>query len=140
MKIEPYATLLNKKLLVKSQKTNYIAVEFNYLVDCLLPYVREIYVDLEWYLSRHPDVKEAIARGQCADAQDHYARHGFYEHRMPYFIKVDEDWYLSEYEDVRNAVRSGAYETGQAHFEELGYREGRFPFPYFTLINRNDRA
>jgi hypothetical protein len=94
----------------------------------------------EWYPSRHPDVKEAIARGRCADAQDHYARHGFYEHRMPFLIKVDEDLYLSEYVDIRSAVRSGAYETGHAHFEALDDREARFPVSHFTLYNRNDRA
>lgn len=140
MRIESYATLLNKKLLIKSKKENYIAVETHYLVSCLRRYVNEIYVDTDWYLAQHPDVKEAIERGDCADACDHYAMHGFYEHRMPYWIQVSEAWYLSEYDDVRAAVQQGYYPTGQSHFEELGYREGRFPYPNFLLRCRSDKG
>ncbi len=129
-----YATLLNEKIIVPSAKTAYSAVEKNHLVAFLEPHVRRIRVDEAWYCTTHPDVAEAIARGELASAADHYARAGFYEHRMPYAILVDEQWYLDQYPDVRSAVDQGLFASGTQHFHDSGFREGRLPYARFTLI------
>jgi hypothetical protein len=131
--IEPYATLINKKILLPSQKTNYIAVETYFLVRALKAQVEQVYVDEEWYLTRHPDIQLAIKDGVVKNAKEHYALNGFYEHRQPYEILVDEAWYLSQYDDIKKAVLEGVFTSGQAHFEKLGYREGRLPYAGFQL-------
>jgi hypothetical protein len=125
--------MLNRKIFVKSTNSKYIGVEQSFLAIQLREFVGTILVDQEWYLKTNPDVTEAIESGLYNDAKEHYCLHGYYEHRMPYFIEVNESWYIGEYADIRKAVQAGAYPTGQAHFEELGYKEGRFPFPNFSL-------
>jgi hypothetical protein len=130
---DTYATLLNKKLVVPSQKTTYLAVDRSYFATVLAPALSSVHVDENWYLSRFPDVAEAIGRGDFASAADHYAKVGFYEHRMPYEIDVDDEWYLESYPDVAAAVEKGTFPSGRAHFYLLGYREGRFPHANFML-------
>ena len=130
---DTYATLTNKKLVVISQKTAYLAVDRDFFVGIMSPALAKIAVDEEWYLAHSPDVREAIERKQFASAIEHYARVGFYEHRMPYEIQVDEEWYLENYPDIATAVNKGVFESGKAHFYLLGYREGRFPHPNFSL-------
>jgi hypothetical protein len=140
MPFETYATLLNKKLVVPSVKTPYVAVDrvfFNTLVALGLV---NIYVDETWYLERFPDVREGIERGEFTNAAEHYAKVGFYEHRMPHEINVDEDWYLENYPDIATAVTKGVFPSGHAHFYRVGYREGRFPHPNFTLRSAQDEV
>ncbi len=131
--LEPYATLINKKILLPSQKTNYIAAETHFLVVALKPQIERIFIDENWYLIQHPDVRVAIKDGVVRSAREHYALHGYYEHRLPYAIDVDESWYLAQYQDIKAAVVEGAFATGQAHFEKLGYGEGRLPYQDFRL-------
>ncbi len=133
MPYETYATLLNKKLIVPSRKTAYIAVDRSFFVETFSKIVASIFVDEGWYLNRSPDVGEAIKQGSFSSAGDHYASVGFYEHRMPYEIDVEESWYLENYADIAEAVHSGVFQSGREHFYSLGYREGRFPHPSFTL-------
>jgi hypothetical protein len=131
---DPFAALINKKLMLPSQKSTYIAVNRDLLVTLLQPHIQRIFVDETWYLDRSPDVRSAIDTGQgFISAADHYARAGYFEHRMPYLIEVDERWYLEAYSDVADAVTKGVFESGQAHFVEVGFREGRFPFSGFRL-------
>jgi hypothetical protein len=101
--------------------------------NCLIPLLEKVKVDENWYLEAYPDVRDAIASGVVPNVRAHYARFGFYEHRMPYRILVDEAWYLAEYADVRAAIAKKHFETGQAHFEADGFREGRFPYPNFQI-------
>jgi hypothetical protein len=133
MAYDTYATLINKKLLVPSQKTNYLAVDRNFFVETFAKLLSGIHVDERWYVSHSPDVGKAIERGEFASALDHYVKVGYYEHRMPYEIEVNEEWYLDNYPDIAAAVRQGVFPSGRAHFYQLGYREGRFPHPNFRL-------
>ncbi len=130
---DTYATLMNKKLLVPSAKTTYMAVDRNFFTNLLAGKLAVVRVDEEWYLAHSPDVREAIEREEFASAADHFVKVGYYEHRMPYEVKVDEDWYLEHYADIAAAVHKGVFASGKAHFYQLGYREGRFPHPNFTL-------
>jgi hypothetical protein len=130
---ETYATLLNRRIIVPSQKTDYVALEKNHLAALLAPHVRRISFDEAWYLARYPDVEAAIRRGDVASAADHYCQSGYFEDRLPYRIEVDEAWYVAEYTDVREAIEGGAYASGAAHFYDVGYREGRLPRANFTL-------
>jgi hypothetical protein len=90
MKGTSYATLINEKILIPSPRTQYVAVDRNHLVDILKPTLRTIHLDSEWYLQNNPDIATAIESGKVGSAEDHYITYGYYEHRMPYEIKVDE--------------------------------------------------
>ena len=134
---DTYATLMNKKLLVPSQKTQYVAVDRNFFVSLFAATVADIYVDEEWYISHSPDVARAVEDRDFASPTDHFVKVGYYEHRMPYAIDVDEDWYLENYPDIADAVRRHVFESGRAHFYQVGYREGRFPHANFELRRRS---
>ena len=138
--MEPLSALINRKLMLPSQKTNYIAVEMHYLSQVLKSQVGQVFVDEVWYKTRYPDVIDALKDGKISNVAEHYSMHGYYEHRMPYEILVDEKWYLKEYDDIATAVKIGTFASGQMHFDELGYREGRIPYPYFRLKLRGDKA
>ena len=131
--METFATLVNRKILLPSQKTNYVGVEMHFLSLLLADRLHSVPIDEEWYLWRYPDVVSAIRTGVCSNAADHYVRHGYYEHRLPREISVDESWYLTQHEDVRRAVAGRDFLSGQQHFDEVGYREGRPPYPGFSL-------
>ena len=138
--METWSALINKKLMLPSQKTNYIAVEMHYLSQALRDQVGQIFVDEEWYVAKYPDILAAINEGKIETVSEHYVLYGYYEHRMPYSIVVDEKWYLTEYEDIAKAVQSRTFSSGQSHFDQLGYREGRIPYPYFRLRLRTDNG
>jgi len=133
MPTETFATLVNRKLLVPSARTAYLAVQRDFLIDLLAPALATIHLDSAWYLAHSPDVAAAIARGEFASAADHFVRVGYFEHRMPYPIDIDEPWYLAHYPDVAAAVRAGTFASARAHFYQDGYREGRYPHPNFAL-------
>jgi hypothetical protein len=128
-----FATLLNQKVVVPSSNGKYYAVETHYFIECLRPSVAKVLFDEGFYLTRYPDIAEALAAGTIASAHEHYLMRGYYENRLPYEISVDEEWYLDAYEDVKKAVRGGEFTSGQEHFDTRGFREGRLPFPRFAL-------
>jgi hypothetical protein len=128
-----YADLLNRKIMLPSPKGDYIAVEWHFFLNCLIPHLEKIKIDEKWYLKTHPDVQKAIDAEIVPDARAHYVRFGFFEHRMPYRILVDESWYAAQYPDIREAISKRVFASGQAHFEIDGFREGRCPFSGFRL-------
>ena len=134
--METFATLINRKVLLPSMRSNYVGVDMHFLSVILASELVAIRVDEAWYLARYPDVVSAIDQGLCVGASDHYVRHGYYEHRLPREVRVSEDWYLRKHEDVRRAVAAKDFSSGQHHFDEVGFREGRLPYPGFSLDGR----
>jgi hypothetical protein len=133
---EPFgsmASLKNQGLLVPENNNTHFRIERNFLVSIMAKRLAGIKFDEAWYLSKYPDVKEAVRRGVVASGRDHYMAHGFYEHRMPTAIQVNEKWYLDAYPDIAEAIRAGVYKSAQAHFDQAGFREGRLPFPNFQF-------
>jgi len=126
-----YSVLLNEKLVVPSSTTQYVAIDQHFFYQLMRDFISKIYVDVPWYIGSNPDIEEAIANG--LSAKDHYCRFGYFEHRMPYAIKVEEEWYLDAYPDIKEAVEQRAFPSGQSHFDVIGYREGRIPAPGFSL-------
>jgi hypothetical protein len=137
LEVSTYADLLNRDVIVPSANGGFIGVELHFFIDCMRPILERIKFDERWYLKTHPDVLEAITSNIVPDAHDHYVRHGFFEHRMPYQITVNEKWYLREYADVRDAIARSQFPSGQAHFETKGFREGRIPYASFKLETRD---
>jgi hypothetical protein len=129
----PFSTLVNTKLFIPSTKTQYTAVNRNYLIDLLKPTLRLIYVDSAWYIKTYKDIAPAIEAGKITSAEEHYVTCGFYEHRMPYEILVDEPWYRKQYPDIDAAVEQGVFENASRHFYVQGFREGRMPHADFAF-------
>jgi hypothetical protein len=128
-----FATLLNQKVVVPSSNGKYYAVEMHYFTECLRAGVATVLFDEDFYVSRYPDIAEALAAGRIASAHEHYLMRGYYENRLPYEIGIDEAWYLDAYPDVKKAVQGREFASGQEHFDTRGFREGRLPYPRFTL-------
>ena len=135
--IVSFATLINKKIVIPSSSTSYLAVDQHFFFELFANVLKNAYVDEIWYMERYPDIRDASERGVVLGARQHYVQFGFYEHRIPYKIDVDEAWYLEAYPDVKAAIGDRHYASGQEHFERAGYREGRLPHPNFALRTVN---
>jgi hypothetical protein len=133
LRLGNFASLINQKLVILSNSSEYVALDWHFFKETLRPFIGGIRVDPDWYETTYPDVKEAIGKKIVRDAKDHYERFGYFEHRIPYRIQVEEDWYLDQYGDVAEAIAKRFFSSGQAHFELTGYREGRIPYPNFEL-------
>lgn len=134
MRLHTYGQLLNNKLVVISARTGYVVVDEVLFFNLMALQLRMVPVDDEWYLAAYPDVREAISCGKIKSAAHHYARFGYFEHRMPRAILVDEDWYLEEYPDVRRATDEKLFASAQDHYDIVGFREGRNPYACFSLF------
>jgi hypothetical protein len=134
LRLASFASLVNQKLVVLSNSSDYVALDWHFFTETLRPLISRIRLDAEWYAKTYPDVKEAIDKQQVNDAKDHYERFGYFEHRIPYRIRVEEDWYLEQYPDVKLAIVKRLFPSGQTHFELNGYREGRIPYANFELV------
>lgn len=126
------ASLKNQGLLIPEGDTHF-RIERNLLVAIMTATLAKIKFDEAWYLSKYPDVKESVKRGNLKSGREHYLLFGYFEHRMPTAIVVNEKWYLDAYKDVADAIRSGIYKSAQAHFDIAGFREGRLPFANFKF-------
>ena len=130
-----FGSLVSRRILIPSERTNLVAVDKYFLVSLLKNQVERIYFDQEFYFAKYPDIREACESGKVPSAKHHYVTDGYYEHRLPYEITVDKAWYLEKYPDVKAAVDSRHFESAQIHFETAGYREGREPFADFVLLS-----
>lgn len=129
-----FATLKNQGVLAPIDgDSGHFRIERHFLIALMANRIAQIKFDEIWYLSKYPDVREAVKGGTLPSGHEHYIRSGYYEHRMPSAILVNEGWYLQAYPDVADAVQRGIYRSGQAHFEIAGFREGRIPYANFRL-------
>jgi hypothetical protein len=85
--------------------------------------------DEKWYMSKYPDVAEAVKSGIFRSGQHHFIEAGYFEGRRPHDFEVDEKWYLQAYPDVADGIGKGEIKSARQHFNEHGYEEGRFPAP-----------
>lgn len=128
-----FATLVNRRIVIPSERTQYVAIDRHFLFACMAPLIGRIPVDETWYAGRYPDVGEAIQQGSVAHVRDHFVRFGYFENRLPHPIAVDDGYYLQTYPDVAEAIRADLIKSAQDHFEAVGYKEGRLPYPGFSL-------
>ena len=129
-----YGSLLGRKMVVPSTRTGSIAVDQVLFFELMARRLVDVPVDDAWYLATYPDIREAIATGAVSNAAHHYARFGYFEHRMPRNIVVDPVWYLEAHPDVREAIGKKVYNSAQEHYELAGFREGRLPYAGFNLF------
>ncbi len=130
-----YGSLLGRKMVVPSTRTGYIAVDQFLFFELMARRLVDVPVDEDWYLQTYTDIKDAITSGAVSSAANHYARFGYFEHRMPRNIVVDPVWYLEAHPDVRDAINKKVYASPQEHYEIAGFREGRLPYAGFNLFD-----
>ncbi len=85
-----------------------------------------------FYLITYPDVAEAVATGDIADARRHFAEVGFLEGRFGAPPPVDEAFYTAKYEDVAESVARADVTSGTEHYMRSGAAEGRLPSEALT--------
>src|SRR5271167_4126305 len=73
------ATLKNQGLLVPENSTHF-RVERNFFIAIMAKRIAAIKFDEAWYLSKYPDVRDAVKRGIVASGREHYVSFGYYEH------------------------------------------------------------
>jgi hypothetical protein len=93
-------------------------------------------LDEAFYLSKYPDVAEAISRGNFKNVRHHFGTFGFFEGRQPFEIVVDEEFYLKANPDIKRSIRDGHEKSGQSHYDRYGWKEGRLPYANFNLLMR----
>jgi hypothetical protein len=140
LRLPTFASLLNQKIIILSDSSDYVAVDHYFFNDCLRPLIDKVHLDEQWYMQKYPDVRQAIIKKIVKDSKDHFMRFGYFEHRLPYQIKVQEEWYLDQYPDIRKAIEQEKFISGQEHFETVGFREGRIPHPNFELATMGQKT
>ncbi len=105
-----------------------ISISYNEFINIVKKLLIGVVVEEEWYMTRYPDIADAIRAGAMRSARDHFVEHGYIEGRLPGPIVVDEQWYLEQNPDVAAAGRRGEEAAAHSHFERMGHREGRLPF------------
>jgi hypothetical protein len=124
-------SLLKMQGLLTPEGNTHFRVERAFLISLMAKRLADMKFDEAWYLSKYPDVREAIKRGAIASGREHYIQFGYFENRMPIALLVNEKWYLDTYPDVAKAIKAGVYKSGQAHFDQAGFGEGRMPYANF---------
>lgn len=89
--------------------------------------LEQVPFDEQDYLSRNPDVAEAVARGDVPSARQHFVSKGYFEGRSGGCPIVDDDWYLKANADVAREVRKGAIGSARDHYVAAGAQEWRSP-------------
>jgi len=127
----PPISVIKQRLEVVSAKGKLrVNNEYEEFVDLLKLLLRGVPVDEGWYLTRYPDVAEAVGAKIFKSAKHHFVEVGYFEGRTPCEFEVDDEWYLDKYADVAEGVRSGALKSARDHFLAHGYEEGRLPSEY----------
>jgi hypothetical protein len=80
--------------------------------------------DDQYYLSRYPDVADAIRRGDVICGFEHFSKYGVLEGRSGCCF-FNERRYLELNPDVRDAVAAGTLRSGEYHYVRYGRSEGR---------------
>jgi hypothetical protein len=114
--------------------TDTVNVPSDVLIALFKILASSVLFDETWYFQAYPDIKLAIDDGSFIDAKHHYVEFGYFESRLPRFIRVDERFYLTNNPDVAVGIASGSLVSAQWHFENNGFAEGRLPEPGWSLL------
>lgn len=91
--------------------------------------------DETFYLTKHPDVAAAVARGALSSGLAHWQQFGQAEGRIAIDARAnplyDEVGYLAANPDVATAVAGGGLRSGYVHYLAYGKAEGRSLTPLF---------
>jgi hypothetical protein len=78
--------------------------------------------DEDFYLRRHPGVREAVGRGAFRSGFEHYVMFGYFERRDPF--PLDKVWYGREYPLAAIEVGQGDFADLHHHYLAVGRERG----------------
>src|ERR1700733_13152918 len=128
--VPPFKTVRSRLTLVKVNGKSRVNTSYEEFVDVVKLLLRGAAFDERWYMSKYPDVAEAVRAGAFRSGRHHFIEVGYFEGRMPGEIEVDEKWYLVTYPDVAEGISKGDVQSARQHFNEHGYDEGRQPMQF----------
>jgi hypothetical protein len=123
--IPPFKVLRQRLSVVKARRRLKLSNSYDEILDVIRLLLRGVHVDETWYLSKYPDIADALAAGDVKSARQHFVDLGYFEGRLPCPLDVDEAWYLAQYPDVAEGIARGDIQSARQHFLEYGYEEGR---------------
>ncbi len=135
-----FAELVFESKLTGGSDTSQFGISRPLLIALLRPMFEALRFDAQWYQSAYPDIAAAYRAGTLTDLKAHYREFGFFEHRLPCFVRVDEEFYANEYPDIGTAIAEGRIASPQWHFETFGFREGRLPWRGWRFADLADAA
>ncbi len=127
MYIPPFKVLRGKLSLVTVNGKSKINNSYDELLEIIKLLLGGVSFDEKWYLTKYPDVGEAVAAGVFHSGHHHFVEVGYFEGRYPREFEVDEKWYVATYPDVAEGIKKGKIKSARQHFNEHGYDEGRRP-------------
>jgi hypothetical protein len=125
--IPPFKIIRSRLTTVKVNGTTKVNNTYDEIVEIVKQLLRGVDFDEAWYLTKYPDVAQAVAAGTLKSGRHHFIDTGYFEGRRPRDFQVDDQWYLGAYPDVAASVKNGSIASSQHHFNEYGYEEGRSP-------------
>jgi hypothetical protein len=127
MYVPPFKVIRDRLALVTVNGKAKVDITYDALVDLFKLLLRGTTFDETWYLSKYPDVAEAVAARMFRSGKHHFIEVGYFEGRRPSEFQVDESWYLNAYPDVAEGLKRGWIQSAREHFDQYGYDEGRSP-------------
>ncbi len=125
--IPPFKVVRGRLTVVTVNGKTKINNSYDEIVEVIKLLLRGVAFDEKWYLSKYPDVAEAVKSGTYKSGRQHFIEVGYFEGRHPGDFEVDETWYLETYPDVAYSIKKGDVTSARQHFNQHGYQEGRFP-------------
>jgi hypothetical protein len=125
--VPSFKVVRNRLKIVTVNGRTKIDSSYDDFIEVVKLLLRGIEFDEKWYLSRYPDVAEAVKAGAMKSGRYHFIEVGYFEGRRPREFEVDEKWYLASYPDVAENIAKRNLKSAHQHFNEHGYDEGRLP-------------
>jgi hypothetical protein len=125
--IPSFKVVRERLKIMKINGQNKIDMSYDEFVEVIKLLLRGIEFDERWYLSRYPDVAEAVNARVLKSGRHHFIEIGYFEGRRPCEFEVDEKWYLMTNPDVAERIGKSEIKSARQHFNEHGYDEGRLP-------------
>lgn len=125
--IPSFKVVRSRIKIVKINGRNKIDMSYDEFVEVVKLLLRGAEFDERWYLSKYPDVAEAVNAGALNSGRQHFIEIGYFEGRRPCDVEVDEKWYTETYPDVAERIDKREIRSARQHFDEHGYDEGRLP-------------
>jgi hypothetical protein len=125
--IPSFSALRNRLRTVSVNGRSKIDNTYDEIIDLVKLLLRGADFDEKWYLSKYPDVADAVKAGVLKSGRHHFIEVGYFEGRRPREFDVDEKWYTENYPDVAEGIARKTLKSARQHFNEHGYDEGRLP-------------
>jgi hypothetical protein len=125
--LPPFKTISARITVLKVNGKTRVNVSYDEFMELVKMFLRAVAFDDAWYLSKYPDVAEAVKAGAYKSGREHFIEVGYFEGRRPQAFEVDEKWYVAAYPDVAEGIGKGDIKSAEQHFNDHGYEEGRLP-------------